>query len=95
MKSPISKSLALALIPLLLTVMSGFTFWLIFFNQESFGSLELELRVTIFGLGLFSLFFGLAKIAYNKHNIRIFFLSFSSSLIVLFFVMTEVFLREK
>lgn len=86
MKSPISKSLALALIPLLLTVMSGFTFWLIFFNQESFGSLELELRVTIFGLGLFSLFFGLAKFAYNKHSIRIFLLSFSSSLIVLLFV---------
>ena len=37
-------------------------------------------------MGLFSLFFGLSKFSYNKNNIRIFFLSFSSSLVVLFFI---------
>lgn len=86
MKSFLSKAFVLAFIPLLLILMSVFTFGFIFFNQRGFGGLELELRATIVGLGLFSLFFGLAKFSYNKNNIRIFFLSFSSSLVVLFFI---------
>lgn len=86
MKFLLSKAFTLVFIPSLLVVMSAFTFGLIFFNQEGFGGLELELRATIVALSLFSLFLGLTKFAYNKNNIRIIFFSFSSTLVTLFFI---------
>lgn len=86
MKSLLGKTFALAFIPLLLILMSASTFGFIFFNQGGFGSLELELRATIVGLGLLSLIFGCAKLAYKKNISRIFFLSFSSSLVILFLI---------